>query len=140
MAVKTYRASEVSVSFGGAPISGYGDGTFLTITYNNDFFQLQKGADGEGLRTSTEDLSARITLTLMQGASSNDVLSGFLQADINADTGGLPFLVKDSSGRMLFSSASMWIVKFPDVERAKEGSEVEWTLETNALQGFIGGH
>jgi hypothetical protein len=76
----------------------------------------------------------------MQGASSNDVLSGFLQADINADTGGLPFLVKDSSGRMLFSSASMWIVKFPDVERAKEGSEVEWTLETNALQGFIGGH
>jgi hypothetical protein len=140
MAVKTYRASEVSVSFGGAVISGYGDGTFLSISYNNDFFSLSKGADGEGLRSSSEDLSARVTLTLMQGSSSNDVLSGFFQADINGDTGGVPFLVKDASGRMLFSSASMWIVKFPDVERGKEGSMVEWVLETNALQGFIGGH
>jgi hypothetical protein len=140
MAVKTYRASEVSVSFGGAVLSGYGDGTFISISYNNDFFTLAKGADGEGLRSSSEDLSARVTITLMQGSSSNDVMSAFFQADINGDTGGVPFLVKDASGRMLFSSASMWIVKFPDVERGKEGSMVEWVCETNVLQGFIGGH
>jgi len=140
MTVKTYRASEVSISFGGAVISGYGDSTFVSLSYNNDFFSLTKGADGEGLRSSSEDLSARITITLMQGSISNDVLSGFLLADVNGDVGGLPFLLKDSSGRMLFSSSSAWIVKFPDVERGKEGSMVEWVLETNSLNGFIGGH
>jgi len=140
MTVKTYRASEVSISFGGAVISGYGDSTFVSLSYNNDFFSLTKGADGEGLRSSSEDLSARITITLMQGSISNDVLSGFLLADVNGDVGGLPFLLKDASGRMLFSSSSAWIVKFPDVERGKEGSMVEWVLETNSLNGFIGGH
>lgn len=140
MAVKTYRASEVGVSFGGANIAGYGDGTFISIAYNNDFFSLSKGADGEGLRSSSEDMSARITITLMQGSTSNDVLSGFLQADIKANIGGLPFLVKDSSGRMLFASASTWIVKFPDVERGKEAGSVQWILETDRLDGFIGGH
>jgi len=140
MAVKTYRSSEVSASLGGAALSGYGDGTFVSVAYNNDFFSLAKGADGEGLRSSSEDLSARVTLTLMQGSASNDVLSAFLLADINSDVGGLPFLLKDASGRMLFSSASMWIVKYPDVERGKEGSMVSWVIETNSLQGFVGGH
>ena len=140
MAVKTYRASEVGASFGGANITGYGPDTFISIAYNNDFFTLAKGADGEGLRSSSEDLSARITITLMQGSSSNDIMSGFLQADINANVGGLPFLLKDNSGRMLFASASAWIVKFPDTERAKEAGSVQWVLETDRLQGFIGGH
>ena len=140
MSVKTYRASEVSIAFGGALLSGYGDGTFVQIAYNNDFFTLQKGADSEGLRSSSEDLSARITITLMQGSASNDVLSGFLSADVLANVGGLPLLVKDNSGRELHAAESAWIVKYPDTERAKEGSQVQWVLETDKLNSFVGGH
>lgn len=140
MAVKSYRPSEVSVSFGGANITGYGDGDFLSISMNNDFFTHSKGADGESLRSSTEDESAVIELRLMQGSESNDVMQGFFIADKLGDVGGLPFLTKDNSGRMLASAASAWIRREPDIVRSQEGTIVVWTLETDNLQGFIGGH
>lgn len=137
---KTYRSSQVNISFGGVAITGYDDGTFLSIVYNNDFFTLQKGADGESLRSSSEDLSARVELTLLQGSEANDELSALFNADVIGDVGGLPFISKDNSGTTLHSATSMWIVKSPDVTRAKEGQPVTWVLETGRLLGNVGGH
>lgn len=139
MAVKQYNPGEVAVSYGGVLASGLGDGVFASISFNNDYFALQKGADGEALRTSTQDMSARIEITCLQGSSFNDTMSQFFNADRLGDVGGLPLLIKDS-GTSVWAAENAWIVKPPDAERGKEGSEVTWTLETDNLEFNVGGY
>ena len=64
MALKTYDPKQISVIVGGAIISGFADGEFVTTERNEDAFTLNVGADGEGGRVKSNNKSGRITLTL----------------------------------------------------------------------------
>lgn len=139
MAVKDYSPREVAIVYGGIQATGLGEGTFASVSYNNDFFTMQKGADGEVLRSCSEDMSARIEITTLQGSSFNAIMSAFFNGDRLARNGGLPFLMNDN-GDSFWAAEAAWIVKPPDAERGKEGSEVTWLLETGNLEFNCGGY
>lgn len=135
-----YDPKKVTLTFGAAgAISGYADGTFISVEYNEDFFTLQIGSDGQGVRSTANNLSARITLTLMQSSASNEALSAILNQDLLDNKGFFSLQVKDTLGSTLLSTEKAYIVKFPTVEFARESSNREWVFETHELAATVKG-
>ena len=137
--LKTYDPSQVVITVGGAIISGYADGAFITLSRNSDMFSRVAGADGENARVKSSDKSGKVTLTLMQTSDSNDILTGFAAADELANSGVVPFAMKDISGRTVALAPRAWVTKLPDSEFGKEAGTREWVLEMDELDMFVGG-
>lgn len=134
MAAKLYDAKQVQVIVGGVAMDGFVAGSFVEIAYNEEQYKLVVGADGQATRSRTNNLSARITIHLLQTSGSNDVLNGFFIADGESPIGAvLPLMVKDNSGRSLYVSESAWIVKPPDAAFDISPTDRSWIIETDAL-------
>ncbi len=142
MALHTYYPDQVAIVFAGIPISGFADGTFLSVEQNEDSFTLQVGTDGEGCRSRTNNRSGRATFTLGQWSASNDLLSALHNVDINTPNGdGIgPLLIKDNSGRSIFTAEKAWIVKPPAAGYGREAESREWVIETDNLIQQHGGN
>jgi hypothetical protein len=141
MALKKYDPKTVAVIFGG-PITGFADGTFVSVEFDEDLFSKVTGADGESCRSKTNNQGARVTITLLQSSASNTFLSAALNTDLNSPLGDgiLPFFLKDLSGDTLMSAETAWIVKPANVEYGREVANREWTIETDNMQFNVGGN
>lgn len=140
MAVYQYDPKNVSVVVGGKILKGFADGTFVLCERNEQAYNLKVGVDGEGTRAKSNNKSGKITVTLIQSSSSNDVLSAFALADEASNTGAVPFLLRDNNGTTLVTALTAWVQKFANVEDAKEVSTRVWVLETDELNMFVGGN
>lgn len=138
--VLTYDPKEVAVICGAKILSGFADGTFVTLERNSPAFNLKVGVDGEGTRAKSNDQSGKVTVVLMQSSESNDDLSAFAAADELSNTGTFPLYVNDKSGRTLASAVTAWVQKYPNAEFQKEVGTRTWVLETDELILFIGGN
>ncbi len=138
--VKTYDPKQVALIVGGSIITGFTDGTFITAERNEDMWNLKVGVDGIGTRAKSNNLSGKLTITLHQSSSSNDTLSGFAAADELSNTGAVPMLLRDASGRTLCSALTAWVKKYANAEFAKEVSNRVWVMETDQLVIFDGGN
>ena len=138
--LKTFDPKQTSLIFGAKIISGFADGTYITVERNEQLFNLKVGVDGEATRAKSNNLSGKVTFVLMQSAQSNDDLSAIALADELSNSGVLPLLAKDGSGTSIFSALTAWLQKFPNAEFAKEASTRTWVIETDNLQMFIGGN
>src|SRR3990172_2093317 len=92
-----FDPANVKFVFGGALITGYAEGSFVTIEYNEDSFKLLGGADGEATRSKSNNRSAQVTLRLMPGSSGNLILGAAQTADQAAGLGVLPLVITDLS-------------------------------------------
>ncbi len=128
--VQTYDPKKVIVTFGGTPLSGYADGTFITVAPSADTFAKVVGADGEVARGRSNDDTAEVTITLMQTSLSNKVLSTIRAADKIGSSGILPLSITDLSGASLYFWPQAWIRRSPDGEFAKEVGERAWIFDT----------
>jgi len=140
MAVLQYDPKQFSCIVGGKIMSGFGDGTYIKIMRNEQAFNLKVGVDGEGTRAKNNNQSGKVEITLMQSSQSNDDLSSFALADQLSNTGAVPVLIKDGSGRTVCSAVTGWVQKFTDAEFAKETTTRTWTIESDNLQMFVGGN
>ena len=137
---KTYNPAQVVVIFNGHEISGYADGSFVTVARDEDAFSLVVGSSGEGVRSKMNNKSGTITVTLLQSSGSNAFLSGFAELDELSAGGQGPLLIKDNSGDSLHVCESAWIQKLPDSEYAREAGSREWTFRTDNLVSHVGGN
>lgn len=140
MVVATFDPKSVLISFGGVPLSGFADGTFLELTADTQQFTKVVGADGFTTRVKSNDYGGVLTLTLSQSSPSNDVLSGFLQLDRTTNTAVLPLLIKDMSGTTLVFAAQAWIQQFPDTAFGNEINNRAWIFDLADLDLLIGGN
>jgi hypothetical protein len=74
MATYQYDPAQVIVALGGTTISGYADGTFVEVAFDEQQWNKVTGADGATQRSKTNNYTGTITLTLLNGAASNDFL------------------------------------------------------------------
>lgn len=139
MSIKTYDPDKVIVTFGGVPLSGYADGTFVNVERAEDAFTLSVGADGETARTRNLNKSGTITITLMQSSASNDLLSGAAIADESTGLGIFPVMIKDMAGTTLAIAANAWVKKMANAEFGKEHGDREWVLEADSITMHVGG-
>ena len=138
--LKTYDPGQVSVILGGKIMSGFSEGSLIKVSRNVDAYTLKIGTDGEGVRTRLRDKSGKIEIMLMQSSDSNDILSAYALADEANNSGTIPFLMRDASGRTVVSAATAWVKKISDVEMGKEVKDHTWVLETDELDMFVGGN
>jgi len=140
MAVLTFDPKQFSMIFSGKIISGFADGTFITVERNEQMFNLKIGVDGEGTRVKSNNKSGKISIILMQSSQSNDDLSAIAAADELTNSGTGEALVKDPSGRTVCAAQTAWLQKYPNAEFSKEAMTRTWVLETDSLEMFIGGN
>lgn len=140
MAYAQYDPSQVSVIVGGAPISGFADGTFVEVSFDEQQWNKVTGADGLTQRSKTNNYAGTITITLMNGSSSNDVLSQLWADDRDRGAGVVPILVKDFSGRTIWSAQQAWCQQMPDQGFSKDAENREWVMDCTALRGSAGGN
>lgn len=139
MSVKTYDPGSLAITIAGIPISGFGDGTFLTVTIPPAFTK-GSGSDGEGWRAKSNDKTAEMALTLLQTSASNDALSALATLDELSGDGVDPFLAKDNSGRTVVFAETVWLEKKSDLEFAREVTNREWPIHTDSLNVLVGGN
>lgn len=140
MAVKTYDPGQVAMIVGGKIITGFSEGTFIKASRNEQAYNLKVGVDGEGTRARNRNKSGKFEITLMQSSDSNDVLSAFAAADEASNSGSVPVLLKDASGRTVGACATGWVQKIPDSDFAKETEKRVWVIETDEIDIFVGGN
>ncbi len=140
MTVKTVDPKNVILTVGGYIISGYADGTFVSVERNEDAYTESVGADGEVVRVRSHNRLAQLVVTLQQTSESNSVLSTIAQLDERANAGVVPVLLKEIDGDTVIASGKAWIKKFANVEYGKEVTNREWTLVLSEGEMFVGGN
>jgi hypothetical protein len=137
--IKSYDPNQVIIIYGGVPISGLADGTFIQVT-NADAWSKKVGADGEVGRSKSNDYTSEVTLTLMQTSSSNNYLSGIVAIDKASNAGALPLQILDLSGTSLHFWPQAWIRKTADAGYSKEIGDRAWVFDTGQpAQNVVGG-
>lgn len=140
--MRNYDPGRVVLVVAGFQIQGFAPGTFVKVARNKPSFTLKKGSDGQGVRTKSRDFSGKITITLLQSSSSNDVLSQLVATDEAVD-GGVgavgPSLVQDLNGTTLCKGSTSWVTQPADAEFADEAGNREWVIEVDDLKMLIGG-
>lgn len=138
--MKEYQASQVSITIAGIPISGYADGTFITVERDEDSFTKQVGTDGEVTRSKSNNRTGAITLVLMQTSASNLLLSAWLATDELGGSSIGPFLMKDNSGNSIYAAQNCWARKYPSAEFGREATSREWIIDCDNLVITEGGN
>lgn len=132
---------QLTVAIGTALIDGFGPDEAVRLERLADTFLMVVGADGKVSRTKTSNDSARLTLTLLQGSASNDVLDKIYTADKTIPNGApVPLFIRDRGGRSVFFAAQVWIVKGPDVSFGTNTTMREWIIDIAKLESNYGGN
>ena len=128
--MKTYDPKKVLISLGTHSVTGYSDGTFVSIEANGDGVSKKVGCDGEVVRSIDPDNSAKVSLTVLQTSPTVAYCQRQYDKDRATGNGSFPILVKDMKGGLIFSSAEAWVVKPPNREFGKESSDREIEIDT----------
>lgn len=144
---KVYDLTEVTVNFLAIPLDelgawGEGEGG-VTIEYDGDSFTDVMGADGTVVRSKTYDNRATATLSVLQTAAQNAVLSGILNLDKRAINGaGVgPCLIRDRQGLTVIAGSKCWIMGLPKTVRfGPKAGNLEWKIRFSDAVSFIGGN
>lgn len=140
MSFASYDPKQVQVIVDGNPITGYADGTFVEVEFDEQQWNKVTGADGLTSRSKTNNYGGAITITLLATANGNDILSALWQKDRRANTGVFNALIKDATGRTVWSSAKSWIQQMPTQGFSKDTEERAWIIDCADLQGHAGGN
>jgi len=128
--VKTYDPRKVLVSIGPHVVTGYSDGTFVSIEANGDGVTKKVGCDGEVVRSLDPDNTAKLTVTVQQQSPTVPYCQKLYDKDKATGDGIFPVLVKDTKGGLIFSAAQAWVVKAPNREFGKESADREIVIDT----------
>jgi len=141
MALSTIRAFDpkmVTINWGAYLVVGFAEEK-VTISYQDDAYDLAIGCDGEASRVRKNNNSATITLTLQQTSPSNDFFSGMAIADRQANLGIMPMTIIDYSGTTKIFAPSAYIVKTPDQSLSNTNNTMQWTFVCDNLGWYAGG-
>ena len=132
--VNDYDPMKVSVLINYVPVTGFADGTFVSITRNNQTWTTVSGASGEVVRSKTNDKTGIIEITLMQSSAFNATLKGYMLADEATNAGKFTIqIIDNNTGKEIIGATEGWCQQPPQIEYGKEQSERQWTIEVGKL-------
>lgn len=120
----TYDPAQTQLQVDGSLISGFGDGTFITVAKDdNELWSVHQGAHGEVSRTRKNKPYGTITFMLKRTSPSHAALRALMFS-------GATFIasVKDSSTNYFASAQQAWVMNDPDDEFAEEEAMIEWII------------
>ncbi len=138
--VRTFDPKLVVITFGALSISGYAEGTFVSVNRSGDAFAKSKGAGGDIERVNRNQGDFEVTVTLQQTSPTNAELSAILAADQASNAGVWPLTIKDMLGQTLFFAPEAWIRKDPEWEDGDDLNSRAWVFDTGIAANLIGGN
>jgi hypothetical protein len=137
----TYSPEDVDVLIAGVlKVSGFVDGTFVSIKKDVPIFTARESADGVISRVYRPSKTFTLTLHLASTSASNEVLSVLSTADAITNQAIFPVLVKDHLGSTLLFAQSAWIESTPDVDFGTSISERVWVIRCSNASLMVGGN
>jgi len=140
---QSYAPKDVVVSWNGVPITGFAEGTFITMKRATESKKKTVGSQGDVCITMSADKTGEIELTLMQSAPSNAKLALLLHLEEKAriPTVGV-LMVSDPSGAVLALSKNAFLMSFPSLDLADDAGDRTWMFACEDLDyataiGFI---
>lgn len=140
LTVRTYDPKQVIITFGTTVLTGFAEGTFVSIERSSDAFEKSRGADGSIDRVNKNVFDFAVNITLKQTSPVNGILAGILAADQISNKGVLPLTIKDLGGITLFTAAQAWIRKDPTAELGDSLGSREWGFDTGPALLVPGGN
>ncbi len=125
----TYDPKRVVITFGGAPIQGFAEDSFVECAPAEEKFERKVGADGEIARSFHNNDCYDVTVTLLQTSLSNNTLSKAYAYDKATGKGlqELSITEIDSGSKHFFPQA--WVER-PSWARGKNVGEQPWVFHT----------
>lgn len=123
--VQTYSPKDVILTVGGYQLTGWQS---ISVSRSVKGFTVIRGIRGKNTRVKNVDTSATITLSLLQTAQGNDVLSYIHELDLEEGTARISLLLKDRSGRSVFSSNEAFITGYPTATFSGQFEYRNWEL------------
>lgn len=120
---QNYNPKKVILSIGGQPLSGYADGTMITVVRNEPMTEHHVGTDGFGIFTDVVDDSGGVLVRLANYSPSNAILYAYAIARAPA-----PALMTDSRSLDKFFSSAVMVGNLPDLSRDRGPTMNEWQL------------
>ena len=136
-----YSPEDVVILFGGVhKLTGFVDGTFVSVSKDEASFVTRVSADGRPTRVGSSNPIHTVTLTLHSGSESNQVLSYALLLDETTKMAKFPLIIKDKLGGSLFFSLTSWIESPPVSNYSVDIEGREWIIKCSQVSYNIGGN
>lgn len=134
--VDTYSPEDVILTIGGYQLTAW---ETISISRRVDTFVPVFGIRGKHTSVPTGDTSATIVIPLLQTSASNDVLSAIHDLDSQNGTGRLILMLKDNSGRSIFSSDEGRIMGYPETVYSGGFEYRAWKIWLQSTSTYIVG-
>lgn len=140
MTVRTHDPRAITLLYGGRPIDGFGEDSFVSVEKAEDGYSSKTGCDGFITRSRMASNLHKGKFTLLAKSPSNAYLSACYNADRAAPNGiVLPILIRDQLGTASFFALEAWITKPAPWEAGKTEGQCEWEWEADMVEGSIVG-
>lgn len=131
---KTYDPQTVVITVGNTIVTGFTDGDFVKVSYDEDRYMPKAGADGEVARAKNANRMGTFEITTSATSAANAELSSALNLEMIGGTDTVvPILVSDLSGNSQAYASKCWIKNPPDFTRGKEVSDCVWAFQAADL-------
>lgn len=129
-----YSAADVIVVVGDVIVTGFGEGDFITASYDEDRFMHKAGADGEVGIAKNANRMGSIEITVSSTSQANAELSDlFNLGSLGDNLVIVPVRVTDLSSNAIISASRCWLGVAPDFTFGKEITERTWTIRASDL-------
>ena len=136
-----YCPESVNCLIGGIiPVEGFVDGTFISVDKDEMPYSSIRMPDGTVARKKNTSQTYTITITLHNGAETNNLLTKMWQIDELTDRGKFPLLIKDQSGSDLLFSTESWIEGIPSMTKSNAIDSRVWVIKSAYAIINIGGN
>lgn len=137
----SYIPESVNCLIGGIiPVEGFVDGTFISVDKDEMPYSSIRMPDGTVARKKNTSQTYTITITLHNGAETNNLLTKMWQIDELTDRGKFPLLIKDQSGSDLLFSTESWIEGIPSITKSNAIDSRVWVIKSAYAVINIGGN
>jgi hypothetical protein len=137
----TYIPESVQCLIAGfIPIAGFVDGTFISVDKDEMPYSSVRMPDGTIARKYNNSQTYSITITLHNGAETNNLLTKLWQVDEITQRGKFPLLIKDQSGSDLLFSTESWIEGIPSLTKSNAIDSRVWVIKSAYATINIGGN
>ena len=134
--IREYSPDKVSVTWGGKmPMSGFADGTFISMSRNSARTDVTVGAQGDSGITRSADYTGLVEVTLLQNSPTNQYLTYLMSVEDTSDE-----LVRanmeviDPSGAVLAIAARCHLQTPADIVLGDGQNAKTWTFFSEHLR------
>lgn len=136
-----YSPEDVTILLGGIyQIEGLAEGSFVTIEESAPRWSTKVTCDGRVSRVHNKSPIHEVTITTMNTADVNNILTAWVSADSSLFGAMIPLFIKDSMGTSMFYAPLSWVENTPTVDYDVGINARKWVIKTAGATNMVGGN